>query len=282
MYEAEPWEALERQVRSRVFAGHAYGRQILGSTEEVGRISREDLERFHRRFYRPDNAVLVVAGAIDSSAADKVKQCFGHLRPAGTPAGEAPLPGHPTECARIEIVRGRVPRLLLMFPVPEADHDDFPALRLLCALLASGRSSCLNDRLVERQSLCGWVSASVGEGMLGGGLQISAELTPGTEPARVEEMVFSELQRLRDGAVDEEASARARRMLEADWVFAHERIEVQALTLSHAAALVGPDYPAEQLTAIARVDAQSLSRTARRYLDPDHGSVLGWAIPEGA
>jgi zinc protease len=280
MYEAEPWDALERRVLEALFGDHSYGRPIIGRRADVEAIGAEDLVEFHRRRYLPDNAVLVVAGGLGDDAIERVATAFGDV-PAGDPQAAGPLPpGAPAGASRVVIERGGVDRLLLALPTPPLDHPDFPALRLAGALLATGRSGRLNDRLVERDSLCGWVAASLSETDLGGTLTIVAETVPGVDPHRVEEIVLAELERLRRGDLERPALDRARRMLAADWVFAHERIEAQALTLAQASAGPGPDYPDRQLAAIAALDPDPVVEAARRWLDPALGSVLGWSLAD--
>ncbi len=277
MYEAEPWEALDRRVQSELFGAHPYGRPIIGLREEVEATTGRDLEDFHRRLYDPSNAVLVVAGAIDRTVEEGIGRLFGSLAGNGVVVGadEAPRPLGRHE--RVLLRRGSVDRFLLAFPTPRLERPDFPALRLICSLLGGGRSGILNDRLVERSSLCTWVSCSLTEGELGGALYVAAEVVPGSDAGRVEATILEEIERLRRGEADVEALERARRMIEADWVFAHERIESQALTLSQAAAGVGPGYPESQMRALAALGAADVHAAAGRYLDPAQGSVLGWS-----
>lgn len=277
MYEAEPWQALERAVRRGFYGDHPYARPITGTAAEVGSIERRDLASFHRRFYRPDNAVLVVAGGLGAGVLEEIAARFAGLEPGHGSRASPPPPlatGH-----RLLLERGRVARLLFWLPIPSADHEDFPALRLLAAVLGVGRSSRLQRSLVERSGECAWLSVALGETLGGGALEIAAELVPGGSVAAVEEVLFAELARLRSEVVDEAGLERAKRLLAADWVFAHERVEEQAMTLAQVSALFSPAYAAEQLGAAERLDPGELGETAARYLDPDRASVLGWAVP---
>ena len=87
MYDSEPWDALEMAVHNRLFAGHPYGHPVLGTREELLATGAEDLRAFHRRFYRPDNAVLVVAGDIGDGALDAVeRRARRHPRRRASPA----------------------------------------------------------------------------------------------------------------------------------------------------------------------------------------------------
>ena len=76
MYEADPWDALEARVLAARFPGHAYGRPVLGTADELRVTGRAELASFHRRFYRPDNAVLAVAGDVGEEAVEAVVRAF--------------------------------------------------------------------------------------------------------------------------------------------------------------------------------------------------------------
>lgn len=278
-YDAEPWEALERAVRAAFYGEHPYGRAIAGTAAEVQAIERADLEDFHGRFYRPDNAVLVVAGGVGDGALEEVAARFASVPSGARPVSAPPAPRLLRTCRRLRLDRGGVGRLLFWLPAPSADHADFPAVRLLAAVLGLGRSSRLQGPLVEHAGDCAWLAVSLAETVAGGVLQIAAELVPGGSPQAVEGTLLAELERLRDEGVDEAAVARAKRLTTADWVFAHERVEEQAMTLAQLSGLFSPDYAARQLDAVDRLRAEDLGELAGRYLDPDRGAVVGWAVP---
>src|ERR1700710_1679103 len=79
MYDSEPWDALEMAVQGRLYGPHAYGHPVLGTKEELLVTGVEELRDFHRRFYRPDNAILVVAGDIDDSALAAIERTLGGI-----------------------------------------------------------------------------------------------------------------------------------------------------------------------------------------------------------
>jgi len=279
MHQAEPWDELERAVQAQLHHRHPYGLPILGDPEAVGAISVDDLHRAHRGAYSPQSAVLVVAGGCGDAAMDEIEKRFSDLPPGDLARLPVPAAVFPDGAQRIRLERGEVARLLLALPAVEGSHRDLPALRLLAAVLALGRASRLNRRLVDEGELCGWVSASVAESELPGAFVIAAELVPGAEPEAVESAVLGELRELASVPVSAVELDRARRVLLADWVFAHERVQQQALTLSQAVALFDVSYPARQLDEIRHCDADRLSTVAQRYLNPELGSIIGWAVP---
>jgi zinc protease len=280
MYESEPWDALEMAVQARLFQGHAYGHPVLGTREELLATDEAVLREYHRSFYRPDNAVLVVAGDVGEEALEAVEATLGRL-PAGAAARRgssppAPATGGP---ARLERRKGEVARLMVSLPVPPGDHPDHPALRLAAVLLSDGRASRLYRTLVDDEQLCVWVAADLSEGLDASRLTIAAEVVPGVEPARVEARVLELLADLRSRPAGEEELARARQIAVADWVFGHEKIHQQAISVGIALALFDLDHLDRHLDGLRATGAERLQEAAARYFDPDRGGVVGWSLP---
>ena len=63
----QPRDRLAEQVEAALFINHPYGTPIIGWEHEIRTLSREDAEAFHRSWYAPNNAILVVAGDIDAA-----------------------------------------------------------------------------------------------------------------------------------------------------------------------------------------------------------------------
>ena len=280
MYESDPWDALEQAVATAAYDGHPYGRPVLGTREELLATGRAELAAFHARHYRPDNAVLVVAGAVTERDLDAIDAALGAL-----PAGAAPRPPLPAarpldRADRIERKQGEVPRLLVAMPAPAADHPDHPALRLLVTALADGRTSRLRQELVEDRQACLFVDADVSAASGEGLLTVEAELHAGIEPALVEETVLAGLRRLREEPLPGGELGRARQGLLAGWVFGHEQAHQQALSLGFGAALFDEEQAERSLGAALAVSAGQLQEVAGRWLRPEERSVIGWALPK--
>jgi len=295
MYESEPWDALAMAVEAATFPGHPYGRPVLGSRAELAATGPAELAAFHRRLYRPDNAVLVVAGDVGEEAFEAVEEAFAGLAP--DPAEAVPRPAVPAAAPlaglqRLERRKGEVARALLALRGPAADHPDRPVLHLVATLLGGGRTSRLYRKFVDEEQLCSWVSADLGETVDEGSLTVSMELVPGVEPARVEERLLAELAELAGGgdgggngaaagaaALPEEELERARRVFYADWVFAHERVHQQALAAGYSLALFDLGYLERELRGALAAGRERVLEAAARYLQVDRGAVLGWSLP---
>jgi zinc protease len=280
MYDSDPWDSLEVAVQKRLFRGHPYGRPVLGTRGELRATGREHLASFQRRFYRLDNAVLVVAGEVAAEAAFATVERFLGGLPGGAERRAGPSPvTWPRGMARLRRHKGEVPRLLLALPAPPGDHPDHAVARLLVALLGSGRASRLYQALVDEGQLCSWVHTELTENVEAGHLTIAAEVVPGVEPARVERELLGLLAALVRTPPAAEEVERARQVALADWVLHHERVEQQALSLAVALALFDAEHLDRQMGRLLAVTPETLHAAAARYLRPETGSVLGWSLP---
>ncbi|HWM94253.1 MAG TPA: pitrilysin family protein [Thermoanaerobaculia bacterium] len=279
MYESEPWDALETEVQARLFPSHAYGRPVLGTREELLATGPEDLAGFHGRFYRPANAILVLAGDLGPDALDEVERVLGGL-PAGAErrlGSEAPVP--PSSLVRVERRKGEVARLMLSLPAPSGSHPDHPALKLLVTLLAGGRASRLHRALVDEGQLCAWAAADVTESLDASQITVAAEVVPGIEPGRVEAEVLRLLEEAASAPPTAEELERARQIATADWVFGHEKVHQQALSAGLALAVFDLEHLDRHLKLLLETDAGRVQEVAARYLRPERGGVLGWSLP---
>jgi len=282
MYRDDPWDALEMDVLAALYAGHPYARPVLGNAAELRRETARELRAFHARHYRPDNALLVVAGDLDGAAPSRVEEAFGTLAPA-TPReprapGERPLPTPGT--ARCERRQGEVPRILVALPAPPADAADHAELRLAATLLAEGRASRLQRELVDEGQLCLGVSATLSDHELGAYFGLAAELLPGTDPGEVERRLVAALAELATPAGEAELE-RARQVFRADWVHEHERIHQQALAAGLALVQFDLEQPERLLRRVEAATPDEVAAAARRWLVPERGGVVGVCLPEG-
>lgn len=284
MYEDDPWDSLELETTRRFYDGHPYGRSILGQRESVEAIDREALEAFHRRYYRPDNAVLVIAGDLGRDPLRAVERCFARAHGGGEARTAAPVSFEPPDrLSRLRRSHGKTPRLLMALPAPAAEHPDYAPWRLLVNVLGGARSSRLYRMLVDEGELCSSMSAESTE-MAGPGVTlVSAEVLPGVNPDDVEAEVKRGLVELRSRPPSDRELERARRLVLADWVFALERVHHQAMVVGQAEAALSSGYPAEHLRALLGCDRERLIEVAERCLplDADElGGIVGWSFSD--
>ena len=132
---------LEERVLATAFLWHNYGKAVIGSRVDLERVPIDRLAAFYRKYYQPDNAVLVIAGQFDASKAlAMVAETIGAIpRPARTL--DAPYTAEPTQDGErfVELRRvGSTPVVMAAWHGPALAHPDAAALEVLTGVMVSG------------------------------------------------------------------------------------------------------------------------------------------------
>jgi predicted Zn-dependent peptidase len=155
MYRDVPEDLVSQLSNEAMWDGHPLGREIAGEIETVSALSREMLRSFHRRAYRPERAILTIAGNMDVEAVRQaVAEDFGGWQGAGSPPEMPPAPPAPDSPRyRIHIRPSEQAHLQLAVPGLPRLHPQRFVLRLLNVLAGEGMSSRLWQRLREEKGL---------------------------------------------------------------------------------------------------------------------------------
>lgn len=150
---APPYGRMFYALTKNSFTKHPYKRPGIGSIEELDAATLEDVQAFHRTFYRPDNAILIVAGDFEQEQADAWIDKY--FTPIAKPETEIPRvnvqePAREAE-KRITEYAPNVPLPAIAFSwlAPAASHPDAVALQIASTVLGEGESSRLNEKLVR-------------------------------------------------------------------------------------------------------------------------------------
>ncbi len=150
--ENSPARVLQERVYSTAFLWHNYGRSTIGSRSDIENVPIERLQEFYKRYYRPDNAVIVIAGKLDEAATVRLLAAkFSAVRAPSAliPATYTAEPVQDGE--RFVALRraGDVQLAVAGYHVPATSHPDNALMEVLNAVLTSGPSSRLQKALVE-------------------------------------------------------------------------------------------------------------------------------------
>ena len=162
MGENSPESVLSQRMAAVAFEWHNYGKSTIGNRTDIERVPVDNLRAFYKRFYQPDNAMLVVAGKFDEKKAlEYISKYFGSLpRPdrklSATYTEEPPQDGQ-----RVVTLRrvGDVGLVGLLYHIPAGAHPEYPAVHVLASILGSEPSGRLYKALVETKKAAS-VSAS--------------------------------------------------------------------------------------------------------------------------
>jgi predicted Zn-dependent peptidase len=244
----------------------AYAHPVIGEWADLEEARYEEVLAFHRRWYRPDNAVLALAGDIDATATlAQIEALFGDI-PAGGPRPQPDLFEPPRQGSvhqRIEAPLARLGAVSLNHPAPDFDHPDFPVFEVLEALLFRGSSSRIWRRLVVDSGaavqLSGGYECHRGPSAFG----LFGLAPRGGSTDRIVDLYEAELMRLIEEPVPEAELQRVVNQLRAAKVFASENMLGVALSLGRALLFHDEvDWEERQLARIAAVTPDDLRRVA--------------------
>jgi len=152
MGENDPSGVLMERVISTAYLWHNYGKSTIGARADIERVPIDRLQAFYRRYYRPDNAILVVAGKIDEAKTlAMVHQYFGGLK---IPAEPVPLTYtvEPTQDGERSVTLRRVgdtQALIAVYHIAAGSHGDFAPMQIASRILSDAPSGRLYKALVE-------------------------------------------------------------------------------------------------------------------------------------
>ncbi len=279
--ENDPFDLLMKSSFAHTFLEHPYHHPTIGWRGDVEQISGEVLRGFYDTYYHPDNATVIVAGAIEEEAAlVEVERGFGHVPPAGgafsqTTARESEQRGE----RRFDIHRsGELGCLALTWHVPRGLDPDLPALSVLTQVLSDGVTSRLYQSLVE-SNLCLGVHAFAMELHDPGVFQVFATVAPGVESTEVENLIRSEVASLCAEPPSAEEVARALAQTRTDLAFHHESPGQIMGGLTEAVAMGDWRRFVRELELVEAVTREDLQRVASTYLRGQNLTV-GVFVPE--
>ena len=154
--ENNPMRMLRQRTMSIAYLWHNYGQSTIGARSDVENVPIERLQAFYRKYYQPDNAVLVVAGKFNEKLAKElIIEKFGAIpRPNRTGANRI-YPTYtqdPTQDGERSITlrrKGDIKLIMALYHVPPGPHEQFAALDLLTHVMSAPPSGRLHQSLVE-------------------------------------------------------------------------------------------------------------------------------------
>lgn len=139
---------------NNAFLYHPYHWTPIGFTQDIKNWTIADIKAFHERFYRPDNAFLIISGAVDKSAHDLAKKYFEHI-PNKKSLKSRPFIEEAQLGERFAVINkpSKNELLALGFKIPSFNHPDMPALQALGEYLGAGKSAKLSEILIDKLNL---------------------------------------------------------------------------------------------------------------------------------
>ena len=282
--ENDPTFRLRERLLKTAFPNHPYRHEVIGETEDLRTITRDDLYEHYRKHYVPNNAVLVMAGDFDSDdMMHRIEKAWQGIpaRPVPeytiTPEGPIPAPQTIEEHGPCDVTI-----LQIVWRAPAGKDPDIFPLAIFDSVLSgpsslnmfgkghiSNRTSRLYRALVQSGKAAG----------MGGGYVITidpylynvAAYVPAGAPAEeAAEAIHKEIADIARNGITPEELEKARKQAKAMFAYSCENITNQAYWLGYSSMFAGPEWYTGYLQNLEKVTAEDVSRIAAEYFSPEH------------
>jgi zinc protease len=279
--EDDPQAFLMEQLEATAFLVQPYHWPIIGWTEDLMRITLEDLKRHYQTYYNPANSFLVAVGDFRrGEMLSRMEKTFGGIPQAVAPKQEKPKDPPQAGERRIFVKKeAQLPFLVMGYRIPNLRHPDSYVLEVINAILSGGKSSRLYQKLVLERQLA--LEADSENSLLSKDpalFYIFATPLPGKQVGEVEKALEEEIERLQKEPVEQRELEKVKNQLESSFIYSQDSLFVQAMLLARYEIAQSWKVIDQYLPLIRRVTAQDIQRVARQYLIPDNRTV-GTLIP---
>jgi zinc protease len=248
-------------------AGHPYSWPVIGSMADLSAASLDDVKDFFRRYYAPNNAVVVVAGAVNSdSVRAAVRALFADIPRGPAITRPAPAPFTLRDTVMIAEDQVQLPRLYLSWRGVPAYHQDDAALNVVRVILSGARNARLTNALVYEQEVAKDVYVSNDSKKLDGDVGVVATARPGVTLNTLKQAIDTELAKLaKEGPTPRELE-QARNAIEAGFLNRLEFVSAKADQLNEYYYFTGTaDYFQRDLERHRAVTAEDVKRVMATY-----------------
>lgn len=264
-----PKAMLMEQLQATAFQIQPYRWPIIGWMQDIARYTVEDLKAYHKTYYNPSNAFLVVVGDFNTQKVlPLIEQAFASI-PAGPQPNQERNHEQPQLGERRIVVRkeAQLASVIKAYHVPNLADPDSYVLEVISAILSAGESSRLYRTLVREKQLA--LVAEAGNELVTKDpslFTVAADVMPGKSVDLVEKVLKREIEELQKGLVKERELAKAKNQLESIFIYSQDSIFFQGMLLANYEIVSSWRDADKYVPAIRAVSAEDIRRVAKKYL----------------
>ena len=274
----QPYGKSEELQQGLIYDNFAYKHTTIGSMDDLNAASVEDVAAFFKMYYAPNNAALTLVGDFKTAEAlDKIRARFESIpRQATPPPVDMTEPQQKAERrATVEDVLARAPRVDLAFKAVPGNTADFYALQVLSAVLQSGQSSRLYQKLVKEKEMVTNVGGFMDEKRGVGAFYTNATLRPGVKTEDVEAAVYEDIERLKKEPIADWELQKAKNSTRRSFISGLQSSLLRAITIGQYAVYYNdPSLINTRLDKVAAVTKEDVQRVANKYLVDTNRTVV--------
>ena len=278
-YENRPLNRYWERLNSLFYVAHPYRLPTIGWMSDIEAYTREKMENHIRKFYTPDNALIVMVGNVDpKKAMIDIKRYFSSIpRSKITKTEVVTREPQPIGVTRFTVHDNVAPRIDMMFHTPGYPHDDLYKIDIIEGIF-SGRSGRLYRRLVDKEKLCINVGAANSFRLHDGYFHIWAELKSDADPKKVEQIILEEIKNLSSNPPTANEMSRITNQIRMSFITGLKSLEGLSDRLAWFERLNSWKDLLSYPDKIAQVKPEEISAIAIKYINPQL-MTIGQLLP---
>ncbi len=274
--ENSPDGLMNQELFELAFTKHPYHWPIIGYEKDLNQMNSEDARLFYLKHYSPNHATIVVVGDVCASQVYSLAQkYYGTLPPQNfTPSNPLNEPIQTNPRKKQLKLNIQVEKLLVAYPIPAFTHPDIPALQVLRSLVGLGKSSRLNQALIET-GVASSVDLSELDDKDPSLLIIAVDLQHQKRATQAESIILKEFDRLAKNSVSQHELERAKNKINFD-TYSGLGSNFQLAQFLGSLESIAGDFVVgmRQIEKIQSVTAQEVQAVAQRYLNLKGRTVI--------
>ncbi|MEM9864428.1 MAG: pitrilysin family protein [Myxococcota bacterium] len=278
-YEDRPYALSQLRINELAYGDYfPYAHSTIGDMQDLDNTPLSAVQEFFDRYYKPNNAVLSIAGDFDSAEALRlIEQYFGNIRSGEVPAYNPPA-FEPQRAERTEVMTDRLaerPAFHVTYHIPPNRETDHYALEMLALVLGDGDSSRLYQELVKEEEICQQIYVSTDD-RRGPDLFSFFGLMAGEHsPREARERIYAALEAVAENGVTEREMQKAYNRVTSYFVFGIESNLSRAQRLAEYEMYYGDaNLMRTEISHYLAVSAEDVQRVAGQYFAATNRTVL--------
>jgi zinc protease len=269
-----PYGTVTEKVFDNIFANTPYSWMPIGQISHLRTASADELRNFWQKYYGPENATLIVVGAVKHKDAQELaKKYFGWIQGKQKPQQVSihqPVPDKPVD-VRIKDERAPAPYVGVRWPTVPETNKDTTALDLLSIIVGSGNSSRIYIDLVDTRRLAVSADADTFSLQQAGLFEVDAVLPQkGGDPNKVLDLIQECIAKIRTDGVTQAELDKAKNQMLRSVITQNLEIENKAMALGQAAVEMGDvNEVNKSIDEIKEVTIEKIKEVADKYLTPN-------------
>ena len=225
---------LLEQVKGSAFRAHPYSWGVIGHQSDIDNWSMDDLRNYHKTYYAPNNAVVVIAGDVIVKEVKRLaKKYFEPIKAQPEPRKVHTVEPPQTGERRVYVQKESVTsaNILMGFHVPETQHKDYYPLTMLASILGDGNSSRLYRSLVDEKQLATSVFTYMPDSFDPNLFYIYATAANGVDANKLEMAMIAEINLLMSEGVNKKELTKVKNLAQVNFYRTLSTINGKANTL---------------------------------------------------